>query len=173
MLWLIFHTHHPLMGFEFPFNWLSPCDCHQMKWWFGQHYSCNKYFPQGSSHIALLSLSPRHSSGQSCLRSDSELGKVSHFRWFLLIHGFKNWAELQRWTSTRVLLIQGQDRIGTWRWDRGDMLQSVPGSYRGVTWGRVVRPLVHMELHLGSSVPLASSWSWERTCCALLKQPES
>lgn len=139
MSWLIFHT---LMNFGFPFDCLSPHDFHQMKQWFGQHYSCNKYFPQGSCRTALLSFSPPHSSGQSCFGSAPKLSELARFRWFLLTHMFENWAGLPPGLClSRVRTCTG-------------------AHYRSGLWGGKVRP---SRPHVA-----ASSRSWHRTCCALL-----
>lgn len=125
VLWLLFHTLHPLINFEFPFNCLSPSGFHGVKQRFGQHYSCSKYFPQGYSCTPHLSLSPPHSSGQSSFGSAPKLCKLSHFRWFLLIHGFESWASSElvwlNWVRTGI----GQGSAGRTR------CSPVPGTYRG------------------------------------------
>lgn len=96
--------------------------------------------PAGSCRTALLSLSPPRSSGQSCFGSAPKLSELSHFRWSLLTHVW----ELS-WTSTRVLLIQGEDWTG----------QGPAGGHTiGVACRAAgVRPSVPMELCPGSSVP--------------------
>lgn len=170
MSWLIFHILHPLMDFEFPFDWLSPYDFHQMKQWFGQHYSCSKYFPQGYSPIALLSLSPPCSSGQSCFGSAPKLYKLFRFRWFLLIHGFENW------TPSELDFHQGLAYPG-WGLGYRDLevgqgghaaarcLGAIGVACGAGQWGPPsLCSCIQAHLYL-----LASSWSWERTCCALLE----
>lgn len=73
----VFCTLHPLMNFEFPFDWLSPYMIFTK--WSGDlasRYSCSNCFPQCSLHPALLSLSRPHGLGQSYLSGTPYVGSV-------------------------------------------------------------------------------------------------